>query len=346
MSQPMTAGPVAEDRSVLPGAAFYCVSSSRYFLGAVALVNSLRLLGHTEPVYVLDYGLREAERELLTPQCTLVTAPEDTTPFLLKTVAPTRHPAEVMVLIDADMIVTQPLTEMIERAAQGRILAVEHGQDRFFENWGELLGLHRARRRTYVTSSLVIAGGEPGRRLVRLMHDAQPRIDIERTPYAVPDPDLASLGGSFEEVESADPFFYADQDVLNAILACEIAESEEEVLDRRVESVLPFIGLEVVDEKSLRCSYDDGVQPYAVHQILEKPWLRPMLPGVYTQLMIRLLAGTDVAVKVPRRKIPIYVRGNLGGRATRAAIQAAWRLRYGRQELGLLRTQTDRSAAL
>jgi hypothetical protein len=178
------------------------------------------------------------------------------------------------------------------------------------------------------------------------MHDAQPRIDIERTPYAVPDPDLSSLGSDFKDVESADPFFYADQDVLNAILACEIAESEEEVLDRRVESVLPYIGLEVVDETCLQCSYDDGVQPYAVHQILEKPWLKPMLPGVYTQLLIRLLAGSDVAVKVPRRRIPLYVRGGLGGRATRAVTQAAWRLRYGRQGQGLLQAQTDRSAAL
>ncbi len=316
-------------------AAFYCVSSSRYFLGAVALVNSLRLLGHTEPVFVLDYGLSEAERELLAQECTLVATPGDTTPFLLKTVAPLAHPAEVMVLIDADMIVTQPLTEMIERAAEGRVLAVEHGQDRFFESWGELLGLHRAKRHKYVTSSLVIAGGEPGRRFVRLMHDAQPRIDIERTPYAVPDPDLSSLGSNFKDVESADPFFYADQDVLNAVLACEIPESEAEVLDRRVESVLPFLGLEVVDERSLRCSYDDGVQPYAVHQILGKPWLKPMLPGVYTQLLIRLLSGSDVAVKVPRRKIPLYVRGGLGGRAARAALKAAWRLRYGRRGRGL-----------
>ena len=63
----------------LSAAAFFCVSSSRYFLGAVALVNSLRLLGHTEPVYVLDYGLSEAERELLAPECTLVATPGDTT---------------------------------------------------------------------------------------------------------------------------------------------------------------------------------------------------------------------------------------------------------------------------
>ncbi len=325
-------------------AAFYCVSSSRYFLGAVALINSLRLLGHAEPVFVLDYGLSEAERELLAPESTLVTAPDDTTPFLLKTVAPLAHPAEVMVLIDADMILTRPLTELIERAARGRVLAVEHGQERFFGSWGELLGIRPAVHHTYVTSSLVIAGGEPGRRLVRLMHDAQLRIDVERTPYAVPDPDLGSLGSDFQDVESGDPFFYADQDVLNAILACEIADSELEVLDRRLESVLPFNGLDLVDETSLRCSYDDGVEPYAVHQILGKPWLQPMLPGVYTQLLIRLLSGSDVAVNVPRQMIPVYVRSGLAGRATRAATRAGWRLRYGRRGWWL-GTGTHRSPA-
>jgi hypothetical protein len=337
--------PRAEEARALPSAAFYCVSSSEYFLGAVALINSLRLLGHTEDVYVLDCGLSESQRELLARESTLVAAPDDTTPFLLKTVAPRANPANVMVLIDADMIVTRPLTELIERAARGRILAVEHGQERFFESWGGLLGLRPPTHHTYVTSSLVLAGGETGRRLVELMHEGQPRIDIDRTPYAVPDPDLGSLGSDFEDVESSDPFFYADQDVLNAILACEIPESELEVLDRRVESVLPFIGLEVVDESSLRCSYDDGVQPYAVHQILGKPWLEPMLPGVYTQLLIRLLAGPDVALKVPRREVPIYVRGGFAGRAARAATRAYWHLRYGRRRWWL-RAPTNCLAAL
>jgi len=97
------------DAGRLPPAAFYCVSSSMYFLGAVALVNSLRLLGHAEPIFVLDYGLSTAERELLSQEATLVAAPDDTTPFLLKTVAPLAHPAEVMVLIDADIIITRPI---------------------------------------------------------------------------------------------------------------------------------------------------------------------------------------------------------------------------------------------
>ena len=45
--------------------AFYCVSSELYFLGAVGLVNSLRLQGHDEPIYLLDCGLTQEHRELL-----------------------------------------------------------------------------------------------------------------------------------------------------------------------------------------------------------------------------------------------------------------------------------------
>ena len=40
-----------------PRAAFYCVADERYFLGAVGMLNSLRLLGHAEPIYVLDCGV-------------------------------------------------------------------------------------------------------------------------------------------------------------------------------------------------------------------------------------------------------------------------------------------------
>ena len=90
-------------------AAFYCVADERYFLGAVGMINSLRVLGHDEPVFVLDCGLTDEQRELLAPHATLVAAPRDAPPWLLKTIAPLRHPAEVMVLIDADIIVTRSL---------------------------------------------------------------------------------------------------------------------------------------------------------------------------------------------------------------------------------------------
>src|SRR5215210_3169387 len=107
-------------------AAFYCVADARHFIGAVGLINSLRLLGHAEPVFVLDCGLEPSQRELLSAEARIVAAPSDAPPWLLKTVAPLAHPAEVMVLIDADMIVTRSLAEPIETASAGSLVAVEN----------------------------------------------------------------------------------------------------------------------------------------------------------------------------------------------------------------------------
>jgi hypothetical protein len=318
-------------------AAFYCVSSERYFLGAVALVNSLRVLGHTEPVFVLDAGLSPTQREVLSQDVTVVPAPGDMTPFLLKTVAPLRFPAEVMVLVDADIIVTRPLTELIDRALEGRVLAVEHEHDRFFPQWGDLLGLGTAQQRRYVSSGLVLAGGPLGKRVIRLMHDARQRIEIERTPFSVPAPDLASLSGAFPENRAdrpADhpaqhPFFFADQDILNAVLASDVDPGRIDVLDRHLEAITPFKGLKVRDKATLRCAWEDGTEPYAVHHYMPaKPWLEPTYDGVYSRLLRRLLVGADVSVKVPRRQIPWRLRSGLTAYAERKRINAGERVRW------------------
>ena len=85
--------PAAEHR---PAAAFYCVADERYFLGAVGLINSLRLVGHTEPIFLLDCGLTAAQRELLAAaRRAASTRPSDAPPWLLKTVAPLARPADV-----------------------------------------------------------------------------------------------------------------------------------------------------------------------------------------------------------------------------------------------------------
>jgi hypothetical protein len=301
-----------------PDAAFYCVSSGRYFLGAVALVNSLRLVGQSEPIFVLDSGLSPAQRELLSREATVVPAPGDTTPFLLKTVAPLDHPAQTMVLLDADIIVTRPLSDLILRASEGRVLAVEHEHDRYFPQWGALLGLEPSRRGRYVSSSLVLLGGDPGRRVLQLMHEVQPRIGIERTPYSVPNPDLASLSGAFPQSPVDHPFFFADQDVLNAILASAVDPDRIQMLGRGAEAIIPFTGLRVTDEATLRCRWEDGSEPYALHHYLPaKPWLQPTIPGVYTQLLLRLLHGPGIAIRVPQGELPPHLRPGIVAAARR-----------------------------
>ena len=142
-------------------------------------------MGHREPIFLLDCGLTLAQRELLESHVTLVPAPRDTKPFLLKTIAPLEHPAEVMVLIDADMIVTRPLNDLIEVASADRVVAVEHPRDRFVPEWGQLLGLGTARRHRYLSSALVLLGGAAGHEVMRDMDETRDRIDFDRDRKSV-----------------------------------------------------------------------------------------------------------------------------------------------------------------
>jgi hypothetical protein len=313
------------DAAALPPAAFYCVSSAMYFLGAVALVNSLRLVGHAEPIFVLDCGLTPEQRELLSPEATLVPAPEDATPYMLKTVAPLERPAEVMVLIDADVIVTRPLEEPVEVARSGRIVAIEHGSERFFPEWGRLLGLGPSRPHPYVSSSLALLGAEPGARVIRVMHDAQPRADMEGSPYSGARPEQALFVDVHPDT-AEHPFFFADQDVLNAVLATAIEPDQLVTLDRRMEAIPPFEGLRIVDEATLRCEYADGLQPNTIHHLTAKPWLRETPRGIYTELLLRLLLRRDVAIRLRMRDLPGHLRRGLPGYASRKLELARTRL--------------------
>jgi hypothetical protein len=309
-----------------PRAAFYCVSNSIYFLGVVALVNSLRLIGHREPVYILDCGLTDDEREVLAAEATVVPARNEAPPWLLKTIAPLRHPAEVMVLIDADIVVTRSLDDLLGTAATGRIVAIEHGSDRFFPEWGRLLGLGAPRRQPYVSSSFLLFDRDLGAHLLALMDRSQPRAQLGDSPFAGVRPeDGLSVDVRTEAIE--DPFFFPDQDVLNAVLAAEIDRERLVVLDRRLEAIPPFEGLRVVDEARLRCSYEDGLEPFAVHHVASKPWLETTPYGVYTQLFLRVLLGRDVAIRLRQRDLPRHLRMGVRGRVGRVLGGALGRTR-------------------
>ena len=296
-----------------PRVAFYCVSNDRYFIGAVGMLNSLRLMGHTEPVYLLDCGLTPEQREIVAPHVTLVSNSGDALPFLLKTIAPLEHPAEVAVLIDADMIVTRPLTELVELAARGNVVAFRNDYDKFVPQWGELLGLGRAIPRPYVCSALVFLGGSVGGEVLRLMHESQIRLETD-----LKTPELNIYHGAFLTL---------DQDVLNAILCTSVDAERIAALEYRLAPNPPFRGLRVVDEEALRCAYEDGTEPNALHYLGPRvPWLVPSYHGIYSRLLSRLLVGDDVAVRVPRSQIPLRMRRGLLARAERARVDSRDRL--------------------
>ena len=51
---------------------YYTVSNDPFFLGTVALFNSLHVTGNTGTFVVLDAGLTAAQRELLAPHADIV----------------------------------------------------------------------------------------------------------------------------------------------------------------------------------------------------------------------------------------------------------------------------------
>jgi hypothetical protein len=302
-----------EERS----AAFYCVVSGMYFLGAVGMINSLRLTGHSEPIFALDCGLSAAQRELLEPEATVIPAPEGREPFTLKTYAPLRHPAEVMVLIDADMVVTRSLEPLLRTASEGRVVAFENPVDRFVPEWGELLGLGDVRRQPYLCSGLVAMSRSPGEEILRTLDVSQRRVDFDRTYF----------GGNDREY----PLMFADQDVLNAILASRVEPERIVGLDSGLAPMPPFEDLRLLDPEQPRCIRSNGAEPYLVHQSLPwKPWLEPLYDGVYSRLLRRMLVGEDLAIRVPPTQIPLTLRRGIRASAERQRVkireQLHWRL--------------------
>lgn len=306
-----------DNRSLEPPAAFYCVTDRRYFLGAVAMLNSLRLQGHREPLFICDCGLEDEQRRLLAGHATLVAAPSEAPPWLLKTVAPLRHPAEVMVLIDADMILTRSLDELIAEARGGSVVAFENDSDRFVPEWGELLDLGPLRRRRYLSSGLMALPRGLGEEILALMADRQERVDFDQTFWRRNVRDY--------------PFLYGDQCVLNAILQSSLVEPERIVsLPNRLAPNPPFRGLRLEDRATLRCSYADGTEPYVVHHFTAKPWLERTYDGVYSRMLRRLLTGAGLEVEVPLRHVPLRLRRGpaawIGRRLIDAREQFRWRV--------------------
>jgi hypothetical protein len=289
-----------------PAAAFYSVCGAQYFLGAAAMINSLRLLGHTEPIYLLDFGLSPERRAFLGHEATIVPGPRDVPPWLLKTVAPLRHPADTAVLIDADMIVTRNLTPLLDRAAGGGVVAFRNDRDHFVAEWGELLDLGPVRRQPYVSSGVVVLGGAERAEVLHLIDDRQRRVDVERGIFGRRDMDY--------------PFLFPDQDVLNAVLSARVEPDRLTVLDQRLAPIPPFKGLRIESEAELRLSHPDGEAPYVLHHIARKPWLAAIRSNVYSRLLTRLLLGDDVALRVDPGEIPLRLRTGPAARAVRFAV--------------------------
>jgi hypothetical protein len=298
-----------------PKLTFFTVCDGAYFVGLVALLNSLRLLGHHDPVVVGDCGLRREQRDVLAGHCTLLPLAREmvVNPIQFKPFANLCHPEGLVVVIDSDMIVTRHLGALIEAAAKGQIaLFPDPEQDRWFREWQEIFALPRPpRRQTYVCSGLIAFSAAHWPDFLSEWWTAC---------------SLISSHSTYQEKSGDTPTAQGDQDALNALLMT-VYPSTALAIQPREEQVFRWDfrnHVELKDSATLRCrsrSHDAVV----LHACLApKPWQRSgFRHNVYTRLLRRLLHGPDVAITVPPEMLPIWLREGAKAAAARTILSIA-----------------------
>jgi len=298
METPLTDGlPTSATQVPRSDVAFYCVCDAKHYLGLVALINSLRLVGHLEPIYFVDAGLEPAQRESIAHEVSFIEPPDGVPLIFLRPVGPMVCPADVAVMLDADIIVVRRLTELIEAARGGKAIAFVDNtphDTRYFPEWQAALDVGEVHRHRYYNAGQLIVPRAIGDSLLPAWRDALARIDVERTWHR---------NGRLD-----DPFYFGDQDVLNALATSFIDPADILSLENRLAPHPPFPGLELVDRERLVCRYADGVQPFLLHHTLGKPWLQATRKSIYSTLLTRLLLGHDVAIRLEPSLIPHRLR--------------------------------------
>jgi hypothetical protein len=308
---------------------FYTATDARHFVGAVGLVNSLRLAGHDQPIVVTDIGMTEPQRRAMEAAAEILDGEDTAHGVLAKPFGPLTHPAEVMVVLDADVLVLRPLDSLIDDARDGKLVFFENDDPtRFFAEWSAI-GTP-LRRLPYVIAGHYLG---PGPELIDLLSRQvafQDELDHGATHFG---------GGD----ESA-PYYFADQDILNAMLMTVVAPEIQVRIDRELSPAWPFT--DVVHRGGLECVTRDGRVPLLLHHILRKPWLASLPPNPYVDVLRYVLHHPEAPIALEPEMLPLRLRDSRLSKldAVRASCQAALSRTF-RGRLGIRRRLVRRRRA-
>jgi hypothetical protein len=302
--------------------AFYTVANSPFFLGLTGLVNSLRLTGHSQPIIVLDAGLTESQRTALAGQCEFVPAPPVavTNPALWKAAGPHTHPADLIVLIDSDIVVTGSLEPILESARQGQVCAYpDPDSGRWFEEWDTTFDLPPMRRQTYVNTGFVAISTRAWPGFVDRWWGLCQRIRTHPTLY---------------EGARNGPTSQADQDAFNALMMSEFPAGALVPLDPMEGPITQDAirdEVEVLEERSFTC-VRQGIPVRLLHWAYKPKCWAPEARSrsqyhAYARLLVRATTWPDAPVRLPRSAIPYWMRPDPVSR-TRAFLRRVAGLTY------------------
>jgi hypothetical protein len=308
-------------------ATFYTIADARYFPGLVALLDSLRLNGHDEELVVLDQGLTPAQRKRLAAHATVVELPGErhSHPALLKPYPAEFSPSGTVVLIDSDMLVTQPLSGPLADAAEGRIAVFsdhESSASRWFAEWEQEFELAAPpRRQRYVNAGFVAFSQDRWPDLLARWRRACELVPAERygrMPRLLPR----------RAVLEGESLWAGDQDALNAILMSEVPP---EAISVRPPHEQPdwLSEVELVDAQTLTCRYRGGETTILHFSLGPKPWesggWRRASRNAYFELFPRVVLRQDAALRLEPKELPVWLRDDSRAHAARSALGVLWR---------------------
>ncbi|HEY3670942.1 MAG TPA: hypothetical protein VGN51_08410 [Acidimicrobiia bacterium] len=293
---------------------FCTVASASHYPGLVALVNSLRLVGHREPVTVFDLGLTDRQRAEVGTECEVVAPDGDALhPWLVMPQVLQAVPPGVTVYVDSDIIVTASLEAIAERARAGDVCAfADRFAERRFSEWQDLLGLASAPRvQPYANAGFMA-------------------LDTARFPEFVQRwrelcDAMVSRSISVAKLDVGDPLTWPDQDALNALLMSEVPPEQVAVqpAEHAAQGPWELSKTRVVDVRTLACTRA-GQPVKLLHAFgVPKPWqpeARTSLPrSAYLMCLRRLLTGDDVAIRTTEPPAPWLAPGVRGTTALHLA---------------------------
>jgi hypothetical protein len=292
---------------------YYTVSNHTYFLGTVALLNSLRVTGHPDPLVILDAGLLPDERAALEPHASVVSMPDDRgNPVLLKPFPYVLNAEGVIVVIDSDIIVTSSLASVTDLARRGKICLcpawVDAARTRWFAEWESTLQLRAPLRRE------------------DWLHDGFVVFDTTHWPNLLERWwETCSLVPAEEIFAAGTPFNAGDADAINALLMSELPREAVAILPHGDEVYAGDVTVENLE--TLACSVD-GRSPKFIHvPDRPKPWERSGWSrrgsNVYLRLMRRLFFSADVPLRLEPERVPVWLRPGANGRIALSTLLGA-----------------------
>jgi hypothetical protein len=298
---------------------YYTVADEAFFVGAVGLLNSLRITGNEGALVVLDCGLGSEQRQLLAPHARVVPVPAEiaSQPALAKPFVSRLEPKGVVVLLDSDVIVTRSLHEIVADARNGRICAYPSSageRDRWFPEWHDVLGLTAPlRRQIYMSAGLIAFSADRWPHLLERWSETCDRLPRDQF---------------LTRAKGRHPFWLGEMDALNALLMSEIPSdavlalpAEEAVLTGDLHRV------QILDSGSLSCRHRDRSPTCLHYSGRRKPWnvgsWRWTHANAYARLLPRVLFGADVALRLPRTAVPRWLGPDRTSRLLRSTLFAA-----------------------